>query len=221
MVRKSLNRVMGATMSDEPPTPDPYEARYMEGGAALARAKKRMPGWFFALLAAAGLSGPIAIVASGGPLLPALPMALVSLLAVTVVATLFSHLRVVATATHLHVQLGLFGPKIAYGQITAIRAIPYDWKRFGGWGIRRSLDGAWCYSVPGGTGQCVEVEWTDEGGRAHKHVVSADNAGELVAAVEGQRAGSTGVRVAADAAPATEGQEVERGGATRGEGRRG
>lgn len=208
-------------MSDEPSTPDPYEARYMEGGAALARAKKRMPGWFFALLAVAGLSGPIATVASGAPLLPALPMALLSLLVVTVVATLFSHLRVVATATHLHVQLGLFGPKIAYGQITAIRAAPYDWKRFGGWGIRRSLDGAWCYSVPGGTGQCVEIEWTDDKGRPHKHTVSADNAGELVAVVERQRAGSTGVRVAAEATPAAEEQEVAREGATRGEGRRG
>jgi len=145
-------------MSDEPSTPDPYEARYMEGGAALARAKKRIPGWFFALLAVAGLSGPIATIASRAPLLPTLPLTLVSLLVMTVVATLFSHLRVVATSTHLHVQLGLFGPKIAYGQITA---------------------------------------------------------------VERGRAGVTGVRVAADAAPVAEAQEAEREGATRGEERRG
>lgn len=208
-------------------SPDPYESRYMEGGAALARSKKRMPGWFFALLAVAGSAGLVATIAAGGPLLPALVPAVLSLLAVSTVGVLFSHLRVVATATHLHVQLGLFGPKIAYASIRSIRAIPYDWKRFGGWGIRRSLDGAWCYSVPGGTGDCVEVTWEDERGRAHTHVVSADNAAEIVAVVERARAGATGVRVAADAAEAAspaeaEGAEAGRGeSATRGEGRRG
>lgn len=208
-------------------SPDPYESRYMEGGAALARSKKRMPGWFFALLAAAGSAGLVATLASGAPLLPALLPSLLSLATVALVGVLFSHLRVVATATHLHVQLGLFGPKIAYAQVRSIRAVPYDWKRFGGWGIRRSLDGAWCYSVPGGTGDCVEVTWEDERGGAHTHVVSADNAAEIVAVVERARAGATGVRVAADPAGAqdvaeAEGAEAERGeGATRGEGRRG
>jgi hypothetical protein len=208
-------------MSDEPSPTDAYEARYMEGGAALARAKKRMPGWFFALLGLAGLSGLLATLVTGAPLLPSLLPALLSITATALVGVLFSHLRVVVTATHLHVQLGLFGPTIALRQITSVRTIPYDWKRFGGWGIRRSLDGAWCYSVPGGTGQCVEVEWTDDRGRSHKHVVSADNAGEIVAAVERQRAGATGVRVAADEAPATEAAEVTAEGATRGEEKRG
>lgn len=210
-------------MGEAPPS-DPYEARYMEGGAALARSKKRMPGWFFALLGAAGLAGPIATLASGAPLLPALLPSLLSLVALSLVAVLFSHLRVVATATHLHVQLGLFGPTIAYAQITSIRAVPYDWKRFGGWGIRRSLDGAWTYSVPGGTGECVEVTWADDRGRSHTHVISADNAGELVAVVERARAGATGVRVAPEvtAAGAAEGAAVERAeGATREAGRRG
>jgi hypothetical protein len=83
-VQKNLKRDKDASMGEAPPS-DPYEARYMEGGAALARAKKRMPGWFFALLALAGLAGPIATLASGAPLLPALLPSLLSLVAVSLV----------------------------------------------------------------------------------------------------------------------------------------
>jgi hypothetical protein len=183
--------------------PDLYESRYMEGGRALARSKMRMPWWFFALLAVAVLAGPVATLATRAPLGAAIVPTLFTLAAVSLVGLLFSHLRVVATATHLHVQFGLFGPTIAYQRIRSIRALPYDWKRFGGWGIRRALDGAWCYSVPGGTGDSVEVVWEDEQGRVHNHVVSVANASEIVAVVERARAGRTGVRVAVEGSEET------------------
>jgi hypothetical protein len=186
---------------------DPYESRYMDGGAALVRSKKRMPGWFFALLAGAAVAGLGGSVLAGGPLLPAVVSGVFSLALLTVVGVLFSHLRVVATATHLHVQLGVFGPTIAYAQIRSLRAVPYDWKRFGGWGIRRSLDGVRAYSVPGGNGECLEILWDDRG-RRRTLVVSTDDAAAIVAAVERARAGATGVRVTAEAA-AGEGAPAE------------
>lgn len=194
-------------MNDEAPkseASDTYEAKYMEGGAALARSKKRMPWWFFALLFTPLVAIPAATLASGAPFLATLPGLLLSVVMMSLAGLLLSHLRLVVTRTHLHVQLGLWGPKIALEQIESIKAGAYDWKRFGGWGIRRSLGGAWTYSIPGGSGQCVEVAWRDEKGRQRTHVVSSDNASEIVAAVEQARAarGLTGVRVVAEEAAA-------------------
>jgi hypothetical protein len=121
-------------------------------------------------------------------------------------------LRTVVTERVLHVQLGLWGPKIPIEKITAIRAAMYDWTRYGGWGIRYGRDGSICYSVPGGTGQCVEVEWTKDNGKTARHVVSVDDAAAIVAAVERARgaisAGASGVRVDASSAPSAEPVEV-------------
>ncbi len=207
-------------MSDESKEPggagDEYVAKYMEGGEALAIAKKRMPAWWFALLAVPGLgvalAGLSAVLTSGAPMIGLLATMVVSLTMITLMSLLFSHLRTVVTERVLHVQLGLWGPKIPIEKITAIRAAMYDWTRYGGWGIRYGRDGSICYSVPGGTGQCVEVEWTKDNGKAARHVVSVDDAAAIVAAVERARsastAGSSGVRVDASTAQSDEPVEV-------------
>ncbi len=188
---------------------DEYVSQYMEGGAALAIAKKRMPWWWFALMAVPGaglfLSGVIGAVSGTMPIIAALLTLVIALGLTSVMALLFSHLRTVVTDRVMHIQLGLWGPKIPLDKIQSIRGGMYDWKKYGGWGIRYGRDGSFCYSVPGGTGQCVEVEWINDKGKTSKHVVSVDDAASIVNAVERARsaiaAGATGVRI--DSAPAS------------------
>lgn len=182
---------------------DEYVAKYMEGGDALAIAKKRMPWWWFVLLSvpAGGmaLAGIVGAIAGTVPIPGVILTLLLSVFLMGFMTLLFSHLRTVVTDHALHIQLGLWGPKIPLEKITAIKAAMYDWKKYGGWGIRWGRDGSICYSVPGGTGECVEVEWTNPSGKTVKHVVSVDNAASIVSAVERARsaiaAGATGVRV--------------------------
>lgn len=201
------------------PTPssprDEYVSKYMEGGEALAVSKKRMPAWWFALMALPGggllLASLIGVITGGVPIVGALASTLLSLLLVGMMALVFSHLRMVVTDHALHVQLGLWGPKIPLEQIQSIRACPYDWKKYGGWGIRYGLDGSFCYSIPGGTGECVEIEWVNEKGKTVRHVVSSDDAAGIVATVQNARSAraiaATGVRVESAATAVAESVE--------------
>lgn len=214
-------------MSNEPDdapsggSSDEYVSKYMEGGSALAIAKKRVPSWWFLLFAMPALSGLGLFAAgfAGGTLASILGGALAGLFLVAfaaMMALLFSHLRTVVTERVVHVQLGLFGPKIPIESITSVRAAKYDWKRYGGWGIRYGRDGSICYSVPGGSGDCVEIEWTNEKGKKVHHVVTVEDAKSLVSSIELARgaasatsaAGATGVRVGASADPAAESADV-------------
>src|SRR5690606_33775091 len=58
---------------------------------------------------------------------------------------LFSVLRVTVSQGHVNVQLGLFGPKIPIAAIESAEPLDYDWKQFGGWGIRLNSKGEWMY----------------------------------------------------------------------------
>ena len=85
-----------SAMNDEAPkseASDTYEAKYMEGGAALARSKKRMPWWFFALLFTPLVAIPAATLASGAPFLATLPGLLLSVVMMSLAGLLLSHLR--------------------------------------------------------------------------------------------------------------------------------
>lgn len=201
-----------------PPAPrDEYVSKYMEGGDALAVSKKRMPAWWFALMALPGggllLASLMGVLTGGVPVVGAIASTLLSLMLVTMMALVFSHLRMVVTEHALHVQLGLWGPKIPLDRIQSIRACPYDWKKYGGWGIRYGLDGSFCYSIPGGTGECVEIAWLNEKGKTVRHVVSSDDAADIVATVERARSArgiaATGVRVESSAAAAAEPVELD------------
>ena len=100
------------------------------------------------------------------PLIPLLTHAfdpvlvLVSLLCalpILVIWAMFMVLRVAVNTAHVHVQLGLFGPKIPIADILSCEATTYDWKKFGGWGIRRSFDGEWAYNMMGDAGRAVRL----------------------------------------------------------------
>ncbi|MFO0627679.1 MAG: hypothetical protein U0325_18870 [Polyangiales bacterium] len=184
--------------------PDPYEAQYMSADGGVLHERRRMPGWFFALMgviAAAELGASIAAM-SVFPALLALPV----LAAMTL---LLSHLRVVLTPEHLHIQYGLWGPKVALRDIVSMRVESYSMMRYGGFGIRRSLDGVWAYSTPGGNGQALVIEARDGKGGTRTLCVTLDRAQEFKRRIEEMQA-STGVRVAVDrdAGAQGEGHEV-------------
>lgn len=183
--------------------PDPYEAQYMAAEGGILHERRRMPGWFFALM------GVIAVVELGASIaarsvFPAL-LALPVLAAVTV---LLSHLRVVLTREHLHVQYGLWGPKVAVQDIVSMRVEPYSMMRYGGFGIRRSLDGYWAYSTPGGNGQALVIEARDGKGGTRKMCVTLDRAAEFKQRIEELQA-STRVRVAPGESARVEGEGHE------------
>ena len=75
-------------------------------------------------------------------------------------ATLLA-LRIVVSERQVTVQYGLWGPTLQVADIVECKAIDYDWTRFGGWGIRRSFDGTWAYSLMGDGGRAVEIAWRD------------------------------------------------------------
>lgn len=194
---------------DLPRPDDEYTARYMEGGRAVVQTRQRMVWWFFALLGFSAAVQVIAAIAAGTF------ASLLSLPLLAVVGLLFSHLRVTVTPTHLYIQFGLFGPTIPLANVESASVVKYQAMRFGGWGIRRSLDGTRAYSVPGNEGQAVELRYRDDKGKARAVVVTTARAEEVCRAVmQGAaraKAQGTGVRVEVDAATAAEVEaEVER-----------
>lgn len=142
--------------------PDPYEAEYMRGeGVVLYRDKSRAPwplhalfGAISALTLATAFTGPGAWVGAAATL----PLLLLMWL-------LFSVLRVTVSEGNVNVQYGLFGPKIPMTAIESAEAVEYDWKRFGGWGIRMNAKGEWIYNMPGDGGRAVRVVWRDRKGK--------------------------------------------------------
>jgi hypothetical protein len=180
---------------------DSYESLYMAGDTALARSKKRMPWWFFLIMALSLLAMVFPLVTIPGGVVAALPGFLFGFVTIVAVTLMLSHLRVVVTNTHLHIQLGLWGPQIALSQIEHISAAHYDWKRFGGWGLRISLDGTRAYSIPGGADTCIDITWRDQNGASKHAIVSCEDASEIVAAVNRARgiSATTAIRVDSEA----------------------
>lgn len=183
---------MGAADDDE------YAKKYMEGGGALATSRMRMGPLLFIFMGVAALSVLVTAVATG--LYGLLPM----MLAHAFITLTMSHLRVTVTRELVHIQYGLFGPKIPVARIEAARAVPYDWKRYGGWGLRRSFRGTdTAYSVTGGRKMGIELDVRSDDGKLQTVFASSDEPEELVRAVEQ----ATGKRFAP--APAHSGVRVE------------
>ncbi len=170
---------MGAT---EDPKADAYEAAYMQGERAILRSKKPMGWWWHALMGFVGLATVAAAVGDSAP------VALVALPLVGFTWILFSYLRVVVTSKEVHVQLGVFGPKIPIDRIDACTVEEYKPLRYGGWGIRRGLDGSWAYSIPGGTHRGVRIEYRSGSGKKKAVFVSSNDAEEVAAAIARARA---------------------------------
>lgn len=87
---------------------------------------------------------------------------------------LFSVLRVTVTTRAVDLKFGLFGPEIPIDAIIDCEATTYDWKEFGGFGIRYS-DGRWLYNMIGDKGQAVQIRWNDGGQTKTTLVASHDN----------------------------------------------
>jgi hypothetical protein len=143
--------------------PDAYEAEYMHGeGMVLYRDKSRAPWPLHAVFGALSLvtigsafAGPGAWIGTAATL----PL-------IAVMWLLFSVLRVTVSQGQVNVQYGLFGPKIPVSSIESAEAVEYDWKQWGGWGIRVNRKGEWIYNMPGDRGRAVRIAWRDRKGKS-------------------------------------------------------
>ncbi|MFO0611371.1 MAG: hypothetical protein U0414_02200 [Polyangiaceae bacterium] len=193
---------------------DDYENQYMGGGAILYQTKAKAP-WTFHLVMLSPIlfSSLVLTLSSFAPKAPSwLPlMILPSVLFILPLWLLFSVLRVTVTATHVHIQYGLFGPKIPLEAITACEGVAYDWKKYGGFGIRRGADGSTAYNMMGDQGRAVKLTWMDERGRPATTLVSAQDPDAFVRAVNQAKQGAAKphVRVSAEARAAAKGLSPE------------
>jgi hypothetical protein len=180
--------------STQVPAPDPYQAKYMSGqGTALYFAKMTAPRVFSLLFllpllvtigSAAVTHAPLLV-----PLIGAIPLFLVWIL--------FSALRISVTAKELHVQYGLFGPRIPIEAIESAEACDYDWKQYGGWGIRYGRDGSVAYNMLGDGGRAVRITYR-KGKKTKKLLLAARDPEQLATAIHQARAmalGGAGARI--------------------------
>lgn len=157
---------------------DAYEAEFMQGqGRVFFRDKTLAPRLHHLML---GLPAMTSAAMAGGSLMtePGLSAALPLFAVAGLLSSawmLFSVLRVTVSAKQLEVQYGLFGPTIAIDDIEEITVGPYDWKRFGGWGIRRSFDGTMAYNMMGDGGRAVTITYR-RGSRLKKVLIASKQA---------------------------------------------
>jgi hypothetical protein len=166
-----------------PTAVDDYERKYMAGqGAVLMRTKRPAPKWLQLLTGSMALTGLVML------LTPAWATGIVFIPLGIVMWALFSMLRVTVSEGAVNVQYGLFGPTIPTTAIESAEAIDYDWKKFGGWGIRRSRDGEWMYNMPGDGGRAVRIVWRDGKGRRRVTNVGLPEPASAVVAIDKARA---------------------------------
>ncbi len=168
--------------------PDAYEQKFMAGeGTVLHRDKRRAPWPLHLIFGLPTLAVIGAAVGSGSlfGLLFGVPLVLVTWL-------MFSVLRVTLSAGSINVQYGMFGPEIPISAIESVETTRYDWKQFGGWGIRRGRGGEWIYNMPGDGGRAVRVVWRDAKGRRHVTLIGTPRAERLAEQVQVARAALPG-----------------------------
>ena len=178
---------------------DAYEREYMAGqGTVLYRGKRPAPKWMQLLV------GSMAIV--GLPMLatPAWAMGLVFVPLGVLLWALFAVLRFTVSEGAVKVQYGLFGPTIPTSAIESAEAVDYDWKKFGGWGIRRSLDGEWMYNMPGDHGRAVRIVWHDGKGKRRVTNVGTPSPEPAVAAIGAAMKALPAARTAGELPPAAD-----------------
>jgi hypothetical protein len=198
-------------MSDEQPKglakPDDYQAKFMASGA-LYYDKIRAPLAYHLILLAPLV---ISVVTTSLAAMKAGPAALLPLLItvplLSIIWLLFSVLRISVTNDEVYVQYGLFGPKIAVRDIEKATAVDYDWKKYGGWGIRYGRDGSVAYNMMGDRGRAVEILYK-KGDKTKKVLVASPDPERLAAAINEARSraigGATAKRIAAAPDPSDE-----------------
>jgi hypothetical protein len=161
--------------------PDAYEQRYMHADEALARERVTMAWWGHAIFAFA------LVLVGRAAFLDHRAHGFVGLVAVPLLWLVFMTLRTSVTASHVHVALGLFGPKIDIGDIEKAEVVRGAAARAGGWGIRFGLNGVVTYSVPRLLRDCVQITYR-RGRRLRKVRVMSAEPARLVGAIEAARA---------------------------------
>ena len=161
---------------------DAFEAKYMHDGSKILHRDKRVSRKMALLLSAVGvfmlfqaISLPFLNSGSARPMPESIiPFWIAGMgllgLAFFVLAVMLGVLRFVVTERAVHAKYGLWGPTIPLETIVACKVVDYDWLKYGGWGIRRGLDGSWAY-VPG-SGSVVEITYRGgKDGKKEKKVV--------------------------------------------------
>jgi hypothetical protein len=88
-----------------------------------------------------------------------------------VVALNFLVLTVRVTSDSVEFAYGMFRRRLRWSQVTRYSVQRYDWKRYGGWGLRFGLGGRRAWSVPGvpeGVSFQVQID-----GRKREYFVSS------------------------------------------------
>jgi len=161
-------------------------------GPILYRHRTVMPPAMLALLLVPALV-PLVILAAtlagGGPRPPtvALVVLVVSPVVLVALALLLRVLAVTVTAERVHVRCGPWGPDIPVEAIARCAAVDYDWREYGGWGIRRGRDGTTVYNMMGDLGRATEIVHR-QGGAERRVLVGTRDPASLVAAIERARA---------------------------------
>ena len=75
---------------------------------------------------------------------------------------------------------------IPIAAIESAGLISYDWKGYGGWGIRRPGERVWAYNMPGDGGQAVRIVWHDAQGQ-RTTVIGSSHAERIVRAIAAAR----------------------------------
>jgi hypothetical protein len=185
--------------------PDAYEQRYMHVDEALARERVTMAWWGHAIFALA------LVLVARAAFLEHRAHDFAGLVAVPLVWLVFMTLRTAVTGSHVHVQLGFFGPKIAIGDIEKAEVVRGNAARVGGWGIRFGLNGVVTYSVPRLLGDYLQITYR-RGTRLRKVRVMSAEPARLVGAIEVARARTrTSVETRANGAEARANEAVPPG----------
>lgn len=165
------------------PTGDLYERKFMSGDAPVLYRDRMVAGkkfnLFLVAIAAFAVGYPALMGAPIAATLPALPI-------LAMVWIFFGVLRTTVSSETLKIQHGLFGPTIPIASIESAQAIDYDWKAFGGWGIRRGKEG-WMYNMMGDGGRAVRIKWRDAKGKSKVTFVGTRTADQLAAAIDQAR----------------------------------
>lgn len=97
------------------------------------------------------------------------------------VAINFLTLSVAVYSDSVEFAYGMFKRRLEWSQMTSYSIQRYDWKRYGGWGLRYGLHGRRAWSVPGvREGVTFKVE---EQGHSREYFVSTRNASDFAQAV--------------------------------------
>lgn len=169
---------------------DDYQAAYMAGaGGALYHDKIKAPlGYHLIFLLPLFATLGSAAVGRAPAVIP-----LVTSVVLLFVWLLFSVLRITVSKGEVYVQYGLFGPRIPVADIEKCEAVDYDWKQYGGWGIRYGRDGSVAYNMLGDAGHAVRITYKKKGKQSVVLVASRDPV-RLAAAVNEAREAALGGR---------------------------